>query len=199
MTKFYYIYIISPILLLTLISIIFTPILEYSSQSNLYTLKSSSISLNHIPTLNLNSTNSLGLKLLWPIPGYTKITSKFGYRKAPTTGASKYHGGIDIAAPEGASIISVADGKISFIGWNGANGYTVIVTHSNNIKSIYGHVSPNFLVSTGSIVKKGEIIAKVGPKYISKTNYTTYTDNTGRYTNGATTRSTFALFNKQKQ
>lgn len=40
-----------------------------------------------------------GSSLLWPVPGYTKITSKFGYRQAPTSSASSYHSGIDIAAP----------------------------------------------------------------------------------------------------
>lgn len=39
-------------------------------------------------------------KFLWPTPGFTTITSPFGYRNAPTSGASSYHSGIDIGAPE---------------------------------------------------------------------------------------------------
>ncbi len=42
---------------------------------------------------NSNSTYS------WPLFGYYSISSKFGYRKSPTTGASTYHSGIDIPAP----------------------------------------------------------------------------------------------------
>ena len=41
----------------------------------------------------------------WPIPGYTKISSNFGLRISPTAGASKYHSGIDIPAPERHKII----------------------------------------------------------------------------------------------
>ena len=44
--------------------------------------------------------NSSYSKFLWPTPGFTTITSYFGYRNAPTSGASSYHSGIDIGAPE---------------------------------------------------------------------------------------------------
>ena len=121
------------------------------------------------------------------MPKYTTITSKFGYRKAPANGAATYHGGIDIAAPEGSKILSVADGTIYYAGWYGANGYTVIIEHENGYKSTYGHVSPIFIVSVGDFVKKGDIIARVGPKYIEKKSYTKYVDTSGKYTNGATT------------
>ena len=52
----------------------------------------------------------------WPVPGYTKISSYFGKRNAPTSGASTYHKGIDIPAPEGTILIASYDGKITFTG-----------------------------------------------------------------------------------
>lgn len=52
--------------------------------------------------------------------GYTTITSNFGHRNSPTSGASSYHSGIDIGAPEGSNIISVSSGIVSFIGFSGA-------------------------------------------------------------------------------
>jgi len=53
---------------------------------------------------NFNSENGESFiitssQFLWPTPGYTTITSYFGKRTAPTSGASTYHSGIDIAAP----------------------------------------------------------------------------------------------------
>lgn len=39
------------------------------------------------------------LQFLWPTPNYKTITSHFGYRNRPTSGASSFHSGIDIGAP----------------------------------------------------------------------------------------------------
>ncbi len=93
-------------------------------------------------------------------------------------GASTYHGGIDIGASEGSKILSIDDGTVCFVGWNGANGYTIKINHSNGYQSTYGHVNPNFIVSLNDKVSKGQHIANVGPKYVSKTSYTTYKDST---------------------
>ena len=36
---------------------------------------------------------------IWPIPGYTKVTSPFGMRNNPTDGVYKLHAGTDVSAP----------------------------------------------------------------------------------------------------
>ena len=47
----------------------------------------------------------------WPVFGYYSISSFFGKRDAPSAGASTYHSGIDIPAPSGTNIYSVASRK----------------------------------------------------------------------------------------
>lgn len=101
----------------------------------------------------------------WPLPGYTKISSYFGKRKSPTTGASSSHKGVDIPAPEGTSFIAIIDGEITFTGFLGAGGYTITITHEN-YKISYCHCSPKFIVSVGDKVIKGQVIGEVGPKYV---------------------------------
>lgn len=155
------------------------------------------ISIFIIPTLYTDkyilkyNQNIIKLKTketyLWPTPKYKTITSYFGYRASPTNGASSYHGGIDIGAPKGTKILAIADGVVKYTGWNGANGYTVIISHENDATSTYGHVSDNFLVSAGNKVSQGDIIATVGPKYIDGPPNNPYKDSTGKPTNGATT------------
>ena len=122
----------------------------------------------------------------WPIPGYTKITSPFGKRTSPTAGASSFHKGLDIGAPEGTSLVAVNDGKISYIGFLGGGGYTITLSF-DDFKITYCHVSPNFVVSVGDTIKQGEIIGHVGPKYVYGVPGNTYKDSSGRPTNGATT------------
>ena len=65
---------------------------------------------------------------VWPTPGYTRINSYFGKRNAPTAGASTFHKGIDIGAPEGTAFIAVTDGEITFTDFLGGGGYTITLT-----------------------------------------------------------------------
>ena len=94
---------------------------------------------------------------VWPIPGYTSISSPFGKRKAPTGGASSFHYGIDIPAPEGTKLIAISDGEITFRSFLGAGGYTITLSF-DEFKVSYCHVSPNFIVNVGDFVQEGQII-----------------------------------------
>lgn len=94
---------------------------------------------------------------VWPTPGYTRINSYFGKRNAPTKGASTFHKGVDIGAPEGTAFIAVADGEITFTNFLGGGGYTITLTVSN-LKVSYCHCNPNFIVHVGQFVKQGQVI-----------------------------------------
>ena len=89
--------------------------------------------------------------------GYDRNCSNFGKRTAPTSGASSFHYGIDIPAPEGTKLIAISDGEITFRSFLGAGGYTITLSF-DNYKITYCHVSPNFIVSVGDFVKQGQVI-----------------------------------------
>ncbi len=182
---------IIPIALSLLISLIIIPHIVNSLIDSGYQVK---LVYNKNPSFiffqnNNNHTNWItnNSDVIWPTPSYKKITSDFGTRISPTTGAATMHGGIDIGAAQGSNILSIANGKVTHASWYGANGYTVIIDHGGGYKSIYGHVDPDFLVKVGDEVLQGDVIAKVGPKYVKSTSYTTYKDSNGNTTNGATT------------
>lgn len=122
----------------------------------------------------------------WPLPDYYTISSHFGFRISPTTGASKYHSGIDIPAPENTMIYSTFSGTVSYLGFNGANGYTIMI-QNNNMTFSYSHVSPDFIINIGDLISKGQEIGKVGAKYIDDIPNNPYKDSSGKQTNGATT------------
>ena len=109
-------------------------------------------------------------------------------------GASSSHSGIDIPAPPGTKFIAVNDGEITFRQFLGAGGYTITLSF-DNFRVTYCHCDPNFIVNVGDVVKQGQVIGHVGPKYVYGVKGNQYKDSTGKPTNGATTRATFTFRN----
>lgn len=91
---------------------------------------------------------------------YTRISSPYGYRVHPVLHTVRMHTGIDYAAPIGTPIRAAADGKITFKGWKGGYGHTVMLVHANGVETLYGHMSA-FSQLTGN-VRAGDIIGYVG-------------------------------------
>ena len=106
-------------------------------------------------------TQYIGGELAWPVPGYTKITSKYGMRVHPITGQYKLHTGVDIGAPTGANFIAANDGIVVKAEYNTAYGRMVIIDHGGGISTLYAHGS-EFLVEVGQTVKRGDAVLKVG-------------------------------------
>ena len=104
--------------------------------------------------------------LQWPVPSCTLITSRFGYRVAPTTGASTYHGGLDIGAGMGASIVAAGAGDVIYAGDNGGYGKCVMIDHGNGVVTVYAHMS-SIGVSYGQYVTAGQYVGAVGSTGVS--------------------------------
>lgn len=89
------------------------------------------------------------------------ISSDYGYRPDPFTGQREFHPGVDFAAEAGTKILAIADGIVTWTGWNGGYGKMVEIAHGNGYISRYGH-SQKILVEVGERVTQGEPIALVG-------------------------------------
>ena len=61
-------------------------------------------------------------------------------------GATNFHGGIDLPAPPGTNIIAAISGTVTYTGFMGSGGCTVVLQGAE-YSTVYHHVSPNFLVS----------------------------------------------------
>ena len=97
----------------------------------------------------------------WPVPGYSRISSPFGYRIHPVLGVNKLHTGIDIPAPTGTSAVAVASGTVIYSGYQGSYGNTVMIRHDNGLVSLYAHNSA-LVVNVGDRVEKGQVVTKIG-------------------------------------
>ena len=102
----------------------------------------------------------------WPLTVSGRITSNFGYRNAPTAGASSYHKGVDIAASVGTPIIATKDGEVVTSTYSASAGNYIAIYHGGGIYSYYMHCS-TLSASVGDKVKQGEVIATVGSTGIS--------------------------------
>lgn len=161
-------------ILILFISVFFIPV--FSSDYNSVT--------NHLYTNNISNYSQ---EYIWPLRQHFTITSSYGKRISPTAGASSFHKGIDISAPESTELLAVADGTITFTNFLGDGGYTITLSISDSTKVSYCHVSPNYIVHNGDFIKQGSVIGHVGPKNVYGVLGNKYKDANGRPTNGATT------------
>lgn len=168
-----YFSIIGIVITILFITIFFTPLMSEEMLAGFDT--------NQIQDYALSSSG-----FIWPTPGYTRINSPFGKRVSPTAGASNFHKGIDIGAPEGSKIIAVVSGTITYTGFLGGGGYTITLS-KDNMKISYCHVSPVYIVKESDEVIQGQVIGFVGPKNVYGVVGNQYKDSNGNPTNGATT------------
>lgn len=89
----------------------------------------------------------------WPTDGL--VYSLFGIRWG------RMHKGIDIAGHSGTPIIAPRNGNVSFAGWKGGYGYTIILEHPDNFETLYGHMKA-IKVKVGDTVKLGDVIGLMG-------------------------------------
>ena len=99
-----------------------------------------------------------------PAKGYP-ITSPFGYRIHPITGAKKLHSGTDFGVPCGTPIRAAGDGIVVASAWTGGYGNRVVISHGkikgDSIASTYNH-NTDLEVHDGQKVKKGQVISMSG-------------------------------------
>ena len=92
-------------------------------------------------------------------------------------GGTRLHLGLDVRAPKGSKIVSVADGKINTVAFNESSGYYIAIDHMNGWMSLYVHLDDDIVgndnagdksvafakdFKKGDFVKRGEIIGFVG-------------------------------------
>ncbi|MBD5348465.1 MAG: M23 family metallopeptidase [Bacteroides sp.] len=105
--------------------------------------------LTHIPSI-------LPLK-----PKDYKMSSGYGYRRDPVYWTTKFHEGHDFAASQGTPVFATADGVVELAERCSGYGNCIDIDHGYNYLTRYAHLS-DILVKPGQVVKRGEVIGKVG-------------------------------------
>ena len=92
---------------------------------------------------------------------YSSVTSYYGYRIHPISGANQLHNGMDIGAPEGTKVMAGLTGTVTTSAYNDSYGNYVVIKDSKGYELRYAHLSSRS-VSAGASVTKGEEIGLVG-------------------------------------
>lgn len=92
---------------------------------------------------------------------YALISSGFGYRSDPFTGAAAMHAGLDFKGPIGTPIRAASTGTVTFVGQKSGYGNVVEVSHGNGLVTRYAHMS-RFHASVGQRVAAGALIGAIG-------------------------------------
>lgn len=96
----------------------------------------------------------------WPVPGWTRVSSDYGWRVCPFHG-NEFHTGIDIPAGYGEAVVAAASGTVVSACYQGSYGNAVLISHGGGIYTLYAHNS-SLLVSPGQQVSKGQQVARIG-------------------------------------
>lgn len=107
--------------------------------------------------------------LSWPVStssaNWNLITSGYGRRDQPTSGASTNHKALDIGISY-QTVYAPADGYVVIASRQSGYGNFIMIKHSNNLYTCYGHLN-SYKVSAGQTVKRGQAIAVSGNTGVS--------------------------------
>ncbi|MBQ8481053.1 MAG: peptidoglycan DD-metalloendopeptidase family protein [Alphaproteobacteria bacterium] len=92
-----------------------------------------------------------------------RISSLFGYRRHPIYKTTKFHSGVDYAAPRGTAIYASGNGTVEMARYVNGYGNFVKIRHNSEYETAYGHMQ-RFAsgIRPGIRVKKGQVIGYVG-------------------------------------
>ncbi|MDQ6629954.1 MAG: M23 family metallopeptidase [Pseudomonadota bacterium] len=92
---------------------------------------------------------------------FSRVTSGFAMRMHPILNAWKQHKGVDYGAPIGTPVRAIGEGTVEFAGWQNGYGNVVHIKHSNDLETVYAHLS-HIDVAKGSRIEQGATIGAVG-------------------------------------
>lgn len=91
----------------------------------------------------------------------SRVTSEFGYRRDPFTGALSGHTGMDLAVPTGTPIRAALSGTVTVSQYSSSYGYYVMIDHGDGLFTLYAHNS-RLVAQVGDTVEAGDIVSVSG-------------------------------------
>lgn len=89
------------------------------------------------------------------------ILVNYGWQLQPSLKKVSFHGGIDLAAQVGETVLATGAGTVAFSGNQVGYGQLVVINHGQGLQTRYAHLS-KIQVQVGQRVEVGEAIGQVG-------------------------------------
>ena len=114
--------------------------------------------------LNRNEIARLHTPSILPVPPESGcwISSGFGYRRNPFSGARQFHKGIDVAGRSGTKILATANGRVQSVGKDRYLGWYISLDHDPFYSTLYAHLLEKPSLGEGQPVIRGQMIGKMG-------------------------------------
>ena len=149
-----------------------------------------------IPDARLNWTQKQEINgdlFTKPIHSWYYYSSYYGSRTNPFNAAKRtFHGGLDMACPQGTKIYAALAGKVSAVGYNATYGHYVTVSHHSGYQTLYGHMKQAASVKVGQSVSTYTVLGYVGSTGMSTGPHLHF----GVYKNGRSINPSSVLGNK---
>ncbi|TVR93392.1 MAG: M23 family metallopeptidase [Spirochaetaceae bacterium] len=95
-----------------------------------------------------------------------RVSSPYGFRRSPFTGAMSFHNGVDLVAPMGTNVHAARSGRVIDAGYDAVYGQYVLLQHGDGYESLYGHLG-RIVVDLEEQVRAGAVIGEVGSTGLS--------------------------------
>jgi len=95
-----------------------------------------------------------------------RVSSPYGFRRSPFTGAMSFHNGVDLVAPLGTNVHATRSGRVIETGYDTVYGRYVLLHHGDGYESLYGHLG-SIVVDLDEQVRAGAVVGKVGNSGLS--------------------------------
>jgi murein DD-endopeptidase MepM/ murein hydrolase activator NlpD len=143
-------------------------IFENISDRSLYAAEMLALQLKKLEKTSKHFKNNKNTKQYYPnispirTKDFLKISSYYGWRKHPVSGAIMFHDGIDIIAKYGKPVYSTGKGIVENVTYS-RHGYgnKIVIKHQFGFETLYGHLSTIY-VKKGQKVDKNQFIGYVG-------------------------------------
>ncbi len=95
------------------------------------------------------------------MPVRAPVSSGYGYRTDPISRQTRFHKGLDLAAPEGTPVLAAMGGRVVYAGNQGGYGNTVVIAHEGGYRTRYAHLA-TLAVHQGDHIRAHQMLGAVG-------------------------------------